>query len=111
MKKITRQRAIAEGKNKYFTGKPCKHGHISAYYIRGGCVTCATKYSVVRQRKNGWHFTTWVKDHREEWNAYMLNRQRNWTQEQRDDWNAYSREYMRNRRATIRREKKRQEQE
>lgn len=36
----TRAKAIALGLNKYFTGKPCKHGHVDYRWIAGGCITC-----------------------------------------------------------------------
>lgn len=37
-----RSAAKAEGKTQYFTGKPCKHGHISLRVTSSGsCVTCA----------------------------------------------------------------------
>lgn len=29
------------GLKRYFTGKPCKHGHVSERHVTGGCVVCA----------------------------------------------------------------------
>ena len=41
MEIITRQEAIAQGLNRYFTGKSCKHGHIAERrWSSGGCLTC-----------------------------------------------------------------------
>ena len=38
---ISRKDAIAKGMNRYFTGKPCKHGHISERYTQAGnCDSC-----------------------------------------------------------------------
>lgn len=38
---ITRQEAIARGLKRYFTGKPCKRGHIcDRYVLRRVCVEC-----------------------------------------------------------------------
>lgn len=38
---ITRKDALAEGHPRYFTGKPCKHGHIAERVIpQGTCVEC-----------------------------------------------------------------------
>jgi len=38
---ITRKEAIAQGLNRYFTGKPCKHGHVTVRHITtGGCLEC-----------------------------------------------------------------------
>ena len=38
---ISRKQAKSEGKTRYFTGKPCKHGHIAERYTSvGTCVQC-----------------------------------------------------------------------
>lgn len=41
MKIISRQEAITQGLKRYYTGKPCKHGHVAERHIRnGGCLEC-----------------------------------------------------------------------
>jgi len=41
MKIVSRKEAKAQGLKRYFTGKPCKNGHISERYTSGGhCVDC-----------------------------------------------------------------------
>ena len=48
MEIISRDEAIAKGLKKYFTGIPCKYGHIAERRIghRGGeCVTCKSNYN------------------------------------------------------------------
>ena len=45
---ISRQEAIKLGLNWFFTGVPCKHGHISKRQVRGGCMEC----SVIRGAKH-----------------------------------------------------------
>lgn len=40
---ITRAEAKAAGLSRYFTGKPCKHGHVAEHQIGGSCVVCARK--------------------------------------------------------------------
>ena len=38
---ISRKEAKSRGLKKYFTGKPCKHGHIAERYVDGGgCKDC-----------------------------------------------------------------------
>jgi hypothetical protein len=37
---ITAQEARLRGLNRYFTGKPCKHGHISPRHLDGACSAC-----------------------------------------------------------------------
>jgi hypothetical protein len=36
----TRNKAKATGSTHYFTGKPCKHGHIALRKTKGSCVEC-----------------------------------------------------------------------
>ena len=39
---ITRKNALLQGLTRYFTNKPCKHGHIAERYSKdGNCVVCA----------------------------------------------------------------------
>lgn len=39
---ISKKKAKELGLKKYYTGKPCKHGHYSERYISGHCLGCAT---------------------------------------------------------------------
>lgn len=52
MEIITRQEAIAQGLRHYFTGKPCRHGHMSARYVTSGCVECAKKNARESAKRN-----------------------------------------------------------
>jgi hypothetical protein len=38
---ITRKEAIAKGLRRYFTGKPCKRGHVFERSIKGNCLVCS----------------------------------------------------------------------
>jgi hypothetical protein len=40
MEIISKKEAKDLGLNRYFTGKPCKHGHLSERYMCNGCVSC-----------------------------------------------------------------------
>lgn len=45
MKIITRQQAITDGLNKYFTGEPCRNGHTAERYTHSStCQSCITQY-------------------------------------------------------------------
>lgn len=46
---VSRTDAKAQGLKRYFTGKPCKHGHVSERYIGGDCVTCKAVYREANQ--------------------------------------------------------------
>lgn len=49
---ITRAEAKACGLDRYFTGKPCKHGHVAQRYKSGRCVVCVV-ITNKRHRKPG----------------------------------------------------------
>jgi hypothetical protein len=40
MQIITKQQAIAAGLTTYFTGKPCKYGHVAERFLSGNCREC-----------------------------------------------------------------------
>lgn len=43
MEILTRKQAFASSRSKYFTGKPCTHGHISERYTASGaCAACVS---------------------------------------------------------------------
>lgn len=44
MEIISRADAKAQGLTRYFTGKPCKHGHVSERIIAGQCCECRKVY-------------------------------------------------------------------
>ena len=53
---ITRDRARALGLTRYFTGEPCKHGHVAERSVRNlGCMECS------RGRKREWRATNLEK--------------------------------------------------
>lgn len=61
---ITRQEALRQGLTFYFTGKVCKHGHVSQRYAVGAsCVTCCLQRSTQWQHDNPetsrQHWTNW----------------------------------------------------
>ncbi len=50
---VTREKAKAEGMTKYFTGKPCKFGHLSERYTSNTrCITCAREYINSKEYKD-----------------------------------------------------------
>lgn len=49
---IDKKHATEQGLTKYFTGKPCKHGHISARYISGHCIECSLEYRSSDEQKD-----------------------------------------------------------
>ncbi|WGL97371.1 hypothetical protein QE177_09065 [Arsenophonus sp. aPb] len=46
MKIISRKEAVEFGQTRFYTGKPCKKGHIAERFTSNGvCVTCAAKHA------------------------------------------------------------------
>ena len=49
----TQKEARKQGLKRYFTGKPCKNGHVSERYIGGGCLECMPTAGKKWRKKNG----------------------------------------------------------
>lgn len=50
---ISRKEAKEKGLKRYFTGKPCKHGHICERYVnRGACIECNRGEKINEKRRN-----------------------------------------------------------
>lgn len=50
---VSKQEARAAGAERYFTGAPCKHGHIAERYVKSGhCVVCAVEKARERYEEN-----------------------------------------------------------
>ena len=54
MKIISRKEAVEKDLKVYFTGKPCKNGHISIRGINGDCKDCTKYWNSKSQYKNSW---------------------------------------------------------
>lgn len=88
MSLATRAEAKAAGEKKYFTGKPCKHGHISERYTcTGQCVRCislvyfSNKDELNKKRKkeyseNKERFQKYRADNKDRINTYNRNYKR-----------------------------------
>lgn len=74
----TRAEAKATGAKYYFTGEPCKHGHIAARKTKGACVDCMKLEWAEGAVKRADYFKEYnkvgaVKDRKHEW--YQENRE------------------------------------
>ena len=68
MKRTTKKEARANGDVKYYTGKPCKNGHIAERYAKGGnCTICLAnnvrRYYQENKEKVGAQCKQYQKDH------------------------------------------------
>ena len=68
----TRQEAKATGAKYYFTGEPCKHGHVAPRKTKGACVECLKVEWQEAAEKRAGYFREYnkredVKDRKNEW--------------------------------------------
>jgi hypothetical protein len=50
---VNKKEATEKGLTFYFTGKPCKHGHISERLVKGGsCRECKNSISAKKRNEN-----------------------------------------------------------
>ena len=90
MKKITRQQAMEQGLKRYYTGKPCKHGHYSERLCSDyACCECVSiRVKSARQRMIDEYGEERAKELlRSKWRAH--------SQQLRKDNPEHMREYMR----------------
>ena len=90
LKIITRKDAKKLGLKRYFTGKPCKYGHISERQIIGNCIAChnARKYDVKRHSAA---VAKWRKAHPEKSKPIKARSDRRYREKYRDKMLAYAR--------------------
>ena len=74
----TREEAKKTGSKYYFTGQPCKHGHIAARKTKGACVECLKVEWTKGNETRAEYFREYnkregVKDRKNEW--YQENRE------------------------------------
>lgn len=72
---IPHKKAKAKGLDMYFTGKPCKNGHISERYVSNWqCIDCSQEYSKQRYQENKEDIKQYRQENKEHRNEYMRNR-------------------------------------
>ena len=80
MEKCSRREAIAIGGTRYFTGKPCKHGHISERLTKSRhSVSCGREHSAKHFAKRSASDPEFVKRHRQraaEWKRLNPDKKR-----------------------------------
>jgi hypothetical protein len=74
----TREEAKKTGSKYYFTGQPCKHGHIAARKTKGACIECLKVEWIKGNETRADYFREYnrredVKDRKNEW--YQENRE------------------------------------
>jgi len=86
MKIITRKEAKAQGLKRYFTGKPCKRGHVSERHVSDGkCWECSRRWRAENPEYGRQYSRRWREENRE----YV----RQWSEENRDKLLEKQRQY------------------
>jgi hypothetical protein len=76
MEKITIEEASEQGLKHYFTGKPCKYGHISNRYLSNKeCVTC--RFNKTQEYKESGYFKNYRKQNTEKEQRYRKEYKKN----------------------------------
>jgi 5-methylcytosine-specific restriction endonuclease McrA len=75
----TRAEAKARGASYYFTGEPCKHGHIALRKTKGACIDCLKDQWAQSNEKRADYFAQYnekeeVKNKKHEW--YQANKEK-----------------------------------
>jgi len=112
MKIISRKEAKERGLKRYFTGKPCKNGHVSERYVGSGCVECYNKYQ--RDYHKQWleNNSEYSKQHRqdnkERYKEYNKQYRENnpeydkqWRQDNKERYKEYNKRYQENNKEKI----------
>jgi 5-methylcytosine-specific restriction endonuclease McrA len=100
---VSRKEAKAKGIKTYFTGKPCKHGHICKRRVDGGCVDC-TKVILKKWRDSNKEqlkesYAEWASNNKEKrcstmnaWREankeHVLNYRKSWYEKNKDKQSA-----------------------
>lgn len=98
MKIITRKEAIEQGLKRYFTGKPCKHGHVSERYVGGGrCCYC----NLQSYKENKSKIKHYARHYRQENKDKIAEQRRKYYQESKDEIAEQKRKYYQERKDRI----------
>lgn len=84
MEVISRKEAIEKGLKVYFTGKPCKYGHVAERYVSiGYCVEC----SRVREQRDK------RKEYRKKYYKNNAEQKKEWQKQWREENPEYNKQY------------------
>ena len=88
MKIIARKDALAQGLKRYYTGKPCKHGHVDYRSTSNGCcLECARIKTAMYKEMN----PDWARKYRQENKENLREYNREWGRANKEKVREYSR--------------------
>jgi hypothetical protein len=75
---ITRAEAKRRGLKRYYTGKPCKHGHVAERHVEGNCMECnresAARWKAENRDEHLSHRAVYYERHRHKIKEYVRTR-------------------------------------
>lgn len=83
MSAATKEQAVARGDSVYFTGRPCRKGHVGLRRVSGHCVTCASISQASRYEKEKSIAPDRLKEKNGLQNLRSREYQRNWEKQDR----------------------------
>ena len=94
MEIISRKEAKAQGLKRYFTGKPCKYGHVAERRVIGGaCVDCSRVSMMKHYEENKEGRVEARRKYNEDNKAKIAERERKYYEENKEKIAEYERKY------------------
>lgn len=95
---ITRAQARSQGLARYFTGKPCKHGHVAERFIDGTCVPCRLaqnkRWADANKDKKAASYASWRERNRDHLKAKQAEYHAGWYDRNREAKTAKNKAYI-----------------
>jgi len=91
---INRKEAKQKGLKRYFTGKPCKYGHLAERFVSTStCVTCSQEKAAATKRENRSQYSEADKRYRLDNIEDHVRRYKTYYQLNKESHQAYMTEY------------------
>ncbi len=96
MKIISKKDAINQGLNRYFTGKPCKHGHVSERYTNSWkCIACMEIVSKKWREDNSEYKKKYSKEYYESNKEHIKKHSKEYQRTNKEEIAIKQKEYQR----------------
>jgi hypothetical protein len=100
--------ALQQGAKTYFTGKPCKYGHVAERYTKGAtCVECVKEKARKRQQTQPEEYRKYQQRYYQENKSHVNAQMRKYRENNREQHREYMRRYREENRAAYRESRRR----
>ena len=91
---ISREEAIERGLKTYFTGEPCKHGHVAGRRVdNSGCLECRRERSKEYRERNKEYVKEYWKEYYEQNKDHIKEYKKEYYEQNREYYKEYWKEY------------------